>query len=242
MSGGRRANVSASIEQVLGEQRRYYSERAGEYEDWWYRRGRYDHGAEGNGRWFAEVGLLEEAIERLDPRGAVLELACGTGLWTTRLAASAERVTALDASPEALAIARAKLDSPNIRWVQADLFAWEPEERYDVCFFAFWLSHVPLELLDAFLAKVRSALGPTGRVILLDSARSERASARDHQLAAPDQQLERRRLGSGREYQVVKHWFQADALKRRLAEHGWRATIEATEEFFVYGEARPEGS
>jgi demethylmenaquinone methyltransferase/2-methoxy-6-polyprenyl-1,4-benzoquinol methylase len=186
--------------------------------------------------------MLEQAIERLDPRGAVLELACGTGLWTTRLAASAEHLTALDASPEALAIARAKLDSPNVRWVQADLFAWEAEERYEVCFFAFWLSHVPLELLDVFLAKVRRALGPDGRVLLIDSARSERASARDHRLAAPGQQLERRRLGSGREFQVVKQWFQADALQRRLAEHGWHATIEATGEFFVYGEARPEGS
>jgi hypothetical protein len=32
-----------------------------------------------------------------------------------------------------------------VRFICADLFAWSPERRYDVVFFGFWLSHVPLE-------------------------------------------------------------------------------------------------
>jgi hypothetical protein len=40
---------------LLAEQACYYRERAGEYEDWWFRRGRYDRGADANARWFAEV-------------------------------------------------------------------------------------------------------------------------------------------------------------------------------------------
>lgn len=46
-----------------------------------------------------------------------------------------------------------------------------------------------------------------------------------------------RRLADGREYHVVKHWFQADALQRQLVQLGWHADIRKTSEFFVYGQA-----
>jgi SAM-dependent methyltransferase len=230
------------IEDVLAEQRRYYRARAGEYEDWWHRRGRYAHGVEADERWFSEVDELQNALETFAPAGRVLELACGTGLWTARLAPHAERLTAVDASPEVLELARAKVPAQNVEFVQADLFAWQPDERFDVCFFAFWLSHVPDELLAEFLGTVRDALAPGGRVLLIDSARSPRASARDHDLAEPGEQLARRRLADGSEYTIVKHWFEAAALQDRLESLGWRARIAATEEFFVYGEAFPPGS
>ena len=157
----------------------------------------------------ADLGLF-------DPAGRVLELACRTGLWTERLAAVAEHVTALDSAPEAMEIARAKVDATNVDFIEADLFQWEPEQAYDVCFFAFWLSHVPQERVREFWEKVRRGLAPGGRVYLVDSARSERASARDHTLQDPDQQLTLRRLSDGREYRIVKHWFDAPALQRQL--------------------------
>jgi len=39
------------LERLLAEQAGYYRDRAGEYEGWWFRRGRYDHGPETNARW-----------------------------------------------------------------------------------------------------------------------------------------------------------------------------------------------
>lgn len=234
--------MGAPIEQVLADQRRYYGARAGEYEDWWHRHGRYDHGAEANRAWFAEVAEVQGALDRFAPAGEILELACGTGLWTARLAPRAARLTAVDASAEVLALAREKVAASNIEYVQADLFVWEPERRYDVCFFGFWLSHVPSGLLDAFLAKVARALAPGGRVFMVDSASSPRATARDHDPAERDDELSRRRLADGSEYTIVKHWFEAGALQAKLEEHGWDASIEATEEFFVYGSATPAAS
>jgi SAM-dependent methyltransferase len=231
--------TDAPLEDVLAEQRRYYRARAGEYEDWWHRRGRYEHGPEADARWFAEAGELERALDDFDPSGNVLELACGTGLWTARLAERAERLTALDSSTEVLELAREKVPSEHVSFVAADLFAWEPEERYDVCFFSFWLSHVPSELFAPFWAKVGRALAPGGRVFLIDSARSPRASARDHQLTEPGEELSRRRLADGREYTIVKHWFDAPSLQDQIHAQGWQVEITATAEFFVYGEARP---
>jgi ubiquinone/menaquinone biosynthesis C-methylase UbiE len=195
----------SELERRLAEQVRYYRDRAGEYEDWWFRRGRYDRGPEANAAWFAEAALVRADLGQISPLGHVLELACGTGLWTAQLADHATRVTAIDSSPEVLEIARAKVRAANVEYIEANLFSWEPDRTYDVCFFSFWLSHVPNERLRSFWEKVKRALTPDGRVYLIDNARSHRASARDHTLADPEQELMLRRLADGREYHIIKH-------------------------------------
>src|SRR5690349_4818115 len=77
-----------------------------------------------------------ELLHRLGPFENVLELACGTGFWTRLLVNVAQRVTAVDAAPEALALNKAKVADRRVRYVRADLFTWEPTEQYDLVFFA----------------------------------------------------------------------------------------------------------
>jgi len=87
-----------------------------------------------------------------------MELACGTGIWTEQLLRHAAEITTVDASPEMLGIASRRVESDRVRFVLADIFNWEPDRRYDVVFFGFWLSHVPLERFDAFWAPVAQCL------------------------------------------------------------------------------------
>src|SRR5262245_687086 len=111
-----------SVEDLLAEQRRYYSARAPEYDDWWLRRGRYGLDAEPAKEWFADVAELEAELERFGPRGDVLELAAGTGIWTGRLAYFANRLTAVDASSEVLELNRAKLEAvAHVDYIVADI-------------------------------------------------------------------------------------------------------------------------
>jgi SAM-dependent methyltransferase len=229
----------SEIETLLTEQARYYRERAAEYEDWWFRRGRYDHGPETNAQWFADAAAAQAALERFRPAGAVLELACGTGLWTSRLAAHASSLTAIDGSPEMLELCRARVGDPSVDYIQADIFAWEPEQTYDVCFFGFWLSHVPAERFASFWEKVARAVGPQGRVFFVDSLRSDRASAVDHALPDPGDQTMLRRLADGREYRIVKHFYEPQPLQQRLAEVGWSIEVGSTPTFFIYGQGAP---
>jgi trans-aconitate methyltransferase len=141
---------------VLGEQIEYYRQRAGEYDATSY----------------VDVTAAAERIDRmvadLALSGSVVELACGTGMWTRALAAVAADVTAIDSAPEALAIARQRCPD-SVRLRQADLFSWRPDRRYDVVFFAFWLSHVPSARLAAFFATIDEALAPGGRVLIRTS-------------------------------------------------------------------------
>jgi SAM-dependent methyltransferase len=178
---------------------------------------------------------VEAELARFAPAGRVLELACGTGLWTRHLARWADRLTAVDASPEVLAINRARVGARGVEYVQADLFAWEPDDRYDACFFGFWVSHVPEDRFAPFWAMVTRALRPGGRVFFVDSA--DREGKGDDPAADPTMV---RRLDDGREFRIVKRFYDPAALERRLAGLGWTIEVRATREYFIHGAgARP---
>jgi SAM-dependent methyltransferase len=211
------------LDALLDEQKRYYRERAQEYDDWWFRRGRYALGPEAAALWAADVAEVEAALETFAPAGAVLELAGGTGLWTRHLVCHARSLTVVDASEETLALNRRRVGDPAVEYVHADVFAWEPPRTYDVCFFSFWLSHVPEPRFDDFWRLVRSALAPDGRAFLVDSGRAEGAHA-----PARSEGEELRRLSDGREFRIVKRYFEPRELERRLAELGFELVARTT--------------
>jgi demethylmenaquinone methyltransferase/2-methoxy-6-polyprenyl-1,4-benzoquinol methylase len=163
--------LSASeLSELLSEQVAYYRARAPEYDDWWTQSGRYHQGPDASSRFAAEVAELYDALDRFQPSEDVLELACGTGIWTERLVRTAASLTCVDAAPEMIEINRERLTSAGVplpRYMTADIFEWAPSERYDVVFFGFWLSHIPTARLRAFWEKARSALKPRGRVFFV---------------------------------------------------------------------------
>ncbi|MEM0913808.1 MAG: class I SAM-dependent methyltransferase [Planctomycetota bacterium] len=222
---------------VLADQIDYYRARADEYDQWWRREGRYDRG-EANARWHDQAAEVEAALDAASPTGDVLEIACGTGWWTQRLARHADRLTVVDAAPEALALCRQRC-GPGVDYVQADLFAWRPERVYDFVFFSFWLSHVPDQRFDAFWDAVRGALRPGGRAFVVDSLPAPESRAKDHAVADPEAWTQRRRLNDGREFEIVKVYHDPDRLTDRLDALGWRADLQRTDDFFFYGPIRP---
>jgi len=227
---------------VLAEQVAYYRRRAGEYDEWWFRTGRYDHGPELNAAWHADVRELEAALLRhlvaTRPQRA-LELACGTGLFTRRLAPHVGHLLALDASPEAQAINRARVATANVDYALADLFAWTPAATYDLVFMSFWLSHVPDDRFDAFWTTVRTAIAPGGSAYVVDSGWDLTSSATNH--VRPDREggVAQRKLNDGSEYRIVKIFHEPEALARRLAALGLRSHVVHTPRYFIHGAVTP---
>ena len=77
--------------------------------------------------------FIEESTPRLPPPGRALDLACGSGRNALFLAGLGYAVDAVDISPEALAIGRAKSAGLPIRWLQHDLDdGFEPDADYDL--------------------------------------------------------------------------------------------------------------
>jgi SAM-dependent methyltransferase len=167
---------------------------------------------------------LAEALEAFHPTGSVLELACGPGVWTGQLLRHATDVTAVDGSPEMLAAAAARVGTERVRFVQADLFDWVPDRRYDVVFFGFWLSHVPRGLFESFWSRVADSLKDNGRVFFADDA----YRTPDELIEGPSSSTIRRRLEDGTSYRLVKVPYQSAALEEQLRKIGWNIKVSAT--------------
>jgi len=223
---------------ILQEQVDYYRARANEYDEWFLRQGRYDRGPAHRTAWFDELAVVEAALAQELQSGEVLELACGTGLWTQHLARRHSRVLAVDASPEVIAVNRRRVQSDAVDYVVADLFTWDPGARFDAVFFGFWLSHVPPNEFEPFWAKVAASLKPTGRVFLVDSLLEQASTARDHEPLDQSGAV-KRRLNDGREYKIVKVFYEPAALEQRLSSLGWQGWIRSSGQFFVYGSLAP---
>ena len=224
--------------ELLDEQIAYYRARAAEYDEWFFRQGRYDRGEAQRAAWLAEVETVEAGLRAAAPRGRVLELACGTGLWTQRLVEHASELTAIDTAPEALALNRERVASERVRYLEADLFRWQPRDCYDFVFFGFWLSHVPPDRFASFWATVRAALAPDGKVFFVDNAHNPEIAARNHPL--PEQGFVMDRvLNDGRQFRVVKVFYAPAELERRLAALGFAGSVRSSGEFFIYGCVAP---
>jgi SAM-dependent methyltransferase len=233
-----------SDDALLAEQLAYYRARAAEYDGWFFRRGRFDRGHQANARWFAEVETVREALAAVPINGRdVLELAPGTGLWTERLVGRAGRLTVVDASPEMLAENRRRLgpSAEGVEYVLADLFAWEPRRRWDAVVFCFWLSHVPRLAMDAFLRRVHSILAPDGVLFFVDGRPEPLSTAADHQLPGVGEEVMARRLDDGREFHIVKNYWEPQALEGQFAASGLAVAVLETPTYFQYGTGRTRG-
>ncbi|MFC5805818.1 class I SAM-dependent methyltransferase [Streptomyces formicae] len=180
---------------------------------------------------------LAKSIEALPISGDVLELACGTGQWTRLLYRRARSLTALDAAPEMLRHARDRMQGTTTRFIEADIFEWEPDRQYDTVFLAFWLSHVPPAEMEPFWYLLRWALAPGGCVVFLDDSP---AKAEIEELAdgAPVPTVHRT-LTDGSRHLAVKVLRDPAELSSQLNGLGWESHVEAIDPFHLTGVARP---
>jgi demethylmenaquinone methyltransferase/2-methoxy-6-polyprenyl-1,4-benzoquinol methylase len=216
--------VSDRVDRLLAEQLSYYRARAPEYFQTAF--GEFD--AE---QLSVVRGQAEAVIDAFAPTGDVLELACGPGTWTGQLLRHASTLTALDGSPEMLRLAAERIDHTRVRFVEADLFRWRPDRAYDVVFFGFWLSHVPLERFSQFWSLVADCLKPAGRVLFIDDAYREPEELVEGEAS----EVIRRHLHDGRPFQAIKVPHEPEALQQRLAELGWRIEVRRISGPFYWG-------
>ena len=210
-------------DEVLADQVDYYRRRAGEYDVTAY----------------GDVAVARARIARLvadmRPAGRVLELACGTGLWTEALAGWADTVTAIDAAPEMVEIARERVRPTNVSFEVADVFSWDPATRFDVIFFSAWLSHVPMSRFEQFWQLLGGLLAEDGRVLFIDEHVDEREK---EAYVAGRAEIVERRLRDGSTFRVIKNFVEPEELELRLRRLGWDCAIHRDGSDWVRGEAR----
>ncbi|MGD9507495.1 MAG: class I SAM-dependent methyltransferase [Geminicoccaceae bacterium] len=111
-----------------------------------------------------EEPAVRPLLAELSP-GRVLDAACGTGRHSVWLAAHGHEVVGVDASPDMLARARAKL--PDARFEEGELTALPlPDGSVDAALCALALVHVP-DLRPA-MGELARVVRPGGRIVLSD--------------------------------------------------------------------------
>lgn len=208
---------------AIADQIAYYRARAPEYDE------------EFKG---AHLPDLVAALAAAEPRGRVLELACGSGAWTQSVITHpVKSILAVDAAPEMLELHRLRIDDPRVERQQADLFVWQPTATYDFVTFAFWLSHMPPARFDDFWGVVRRAVAPRGRVFFADQ--DERGLAFEEPSDDPDYPTVERQLQDGRVMRAIKVYHRPHELQTRLGSLGWNARVEAVRGGVFWGVATP---
>jgi SAM-dependent methyltransferase len=177
--------------------------------------------------------LARALIDDFALTGDVLELACGNGRFTRELVRHARTVTAVDGSPRMLERNHREVGDSSVTYVNADIFDWQPDRRYDAVFFGFWLSHVPPVTFDEFWALVRSSLRARGRVAFVDE--DDRGTMNDDIHLVENVPVAPRTLRDGRTFDVVKVYWDPTELQDRLSSLGWQVAVRRVGATFLYG-------
>lgn len=195
----------------------YYAQRAAEYERVYDKPERQ-----------ADLAAMRRWLPLHFAGRRVLEVACGTGWWTRVMAPVAAQVTAFDAAPQTLDVARSRAAAPLpdgasapaalVEFVEGD--AYTPPSNgapWDAAFAGFWWSHVPRARLPAFLDTLHQRLAPGAPVIFLDNRLVPGSSTPVSPPDAAGDTWQERRLDDGSLHRVLKNFPDEAELREAVA-------------------------
>ena len=115
---------------------------------------------------------------------SALDIGCGTGAFSRRLAERCDHILALDLSPQMIQLARERSSQQsNIVFEIADVMTREfASEQFDCIASIATLHHLPF---DAILAKMKRALKPNSTLLVLDLFQDQGWSDPSNLLAVP---------------------------------------------------------
>jgi ubiquinone/menaquinone biosynthesis C-methylase UbiE len=183
----------------------YYSKRAKEYEGIYHRDDPVRQ---------SEQNEIAAAIKEVFKDLRVLEVACGTGFWTTFLSEVAKNITAIDISDEVLAIARSKKYQCVVNFQNADAYKL-PFERntIDGGMANFWFSHVPKEKTEFFLDEFYRVLTANAPIFMADNVFNKGVGGELVKKQGDVNTYKMRNLENGEKYEVLKNYYTESQLK-----------------------------
>lgn len=158
-------------------------------------------------------GLAGGVVEWLEAKASesILDLGCGDGQLTERIAATGARVIGVDLSPEMIAAARSR--GIDAREASAELLPF-PDGAFDAVFSNAVLHWVRNQ--DAMMAEVRRVLSPGGRFVAEMAGHGNLAAMRVAFMAVLT------RHGCGDPEEGVNCYPTPKAYRQRLERHGFQ--------------------
>ncbi len=181
----------------------YYSKRAREYEQIYYR----DDPQRQN-----ELEQIKNELGSCFQNETVLEAACGTGYWTEVISRVAKRTTAFDFSKEVLEVAKSK--KLNAEFIVDNIY----EMKNITGFFNsgcanFLFSHIPKNKINDFLNLFHSKLQHGSIIFMTDNIFIEGVGGNLLTKPGDENTYKRRVLSDGTAYEIIKNYYSEEELK-----------------------------
>ncbi len=200
----------------------YYAKRANEYEKVYHKPERQE-----------DLYQLEEHLKTELTGRNVLEMACGTGFWTARVAAVVRSIVATDINEEVLAIARAKdLGPDRVAFKISDAYTPRIAGEFDAGLACFWWSHIPLNRLTEFLRNFHSSLQPVARVTFVDNRFVPGSSTPISNTDTEGNTYQTRHLSDGSSHQVLKNFPMVSSIIHILGDYSKSITVTEFDYFW----------
>lgn len=150
------------------------------YDDWYLRRGRFSRGPLHDGPWSMELDEVTRWLDAVPITGTIVELAAGTGWWSTLLAEKGE-LWLYDTDDASLETARKRLVAHGLL---AHLHQRDPlaaaDKHVDVVVAAYLLGAAhTADQLTARLEVVRGWLKPGGLYVFMEAQSTARGTSMD---------------------------------------------------------------
>jgi SAM-dependent methyltransferase len=181
----------------------------------------------------SEIDWVVERASEVVVARHVLEVACGTGFWTQRLAPFADSVTATDNCEEMLAVAKAKTyKDENVEFALADAFDL-PAGEFNACIAAFWWSHIKKEQQVSFLTKLRARLGKDSVLVLIDDNYLEERTLPTARTDLEGNTFQLRDCDDGSRFEILKNYPADSYLRKKFAPFAKEIRIQRSEHYWM---------
>ena len=201
----------------------YYKERAKEYEKIYEKPERQE-----------ELDRTTKILQEIFFDKEVLELACGTGYWTERIAKTARSILATDVNKAVIDIARQKIFSKaSVNFLVQDIFSLNPEYKYDSLFAGFIWSHIRLQDLDNFLSVVHNCVNPGGTIVFMDNNFVADSSRPITETDKQNNTYQARKLENGKDYLVLKNFPTKADIRGKLGDKARDITFHSLKYYWL---------
>ena len=174
----------------------------------------------------ADLEELEEKVLSVLEGHKVLELACGTGYWTERIASVASSVYATDINQSMLDQAQTKeYENENVTFGIEDLYqlnlsniaANAGDEKFTACFLGFTWSHIRRDDYLNIIAQCKKVLGAGGLIVLIDNNEVEGNNRPIVRTDTDKNTYQFRENNDGTRIEVIKNFPTDSFMRKRLA-------------------------
>jgi ubiquinone/menaquinone biosynthesis C-methylase UbiE len=184
----------------------YYKDRAKEYEKIYAKPERQE-----------DLKTATSLLQEIFAEKQVLEIACGTGFWTEKIAKTATSILATDINETVIDVARKKdFSEKQVSFELADIYNFPIQDKFESLFGGFIWSHILLQDLDKFLSTINSLVSPGATVVFMDNNYVEGSN---HIITKMDEfgnSFQTRKLEDQTTHLVLKNFPTEEFLREKL--------------------------